>query len=243
MFAYRGNAASRYGQFRSELDGANTPSEVLDVLARQLPTQNALTAAILSPEDQQSKSNLPSYHIQHKAFWSEYVLLYRANVEPLSRVLRLSPHPLALSDVQRHTRLNMRTASFQHLLAAHGMNDAFAVPLIDRQLRFSMAVFAGNNLVLRPTDRFLMTRLAGDTAACLGATSTKQPHHLRLTERQMEIASWLIAGKSDWEIGEILRISPKTVNYHVENIKQTYGVRSRSQFIAAIVHEGGLRPE
>ena len=61
-----------------------------------------------------------------------------------------------------------------------------------------------------------------------------------LSPRQREIAAWVVAGKSDWEIGTILQISHKTVNYHVENIKRVYGVRSRSQFIAAIVRDGGL---
>lgn len=52
-----------------------------------------------------------------------------------------------------------------------------------------------------------------------------------LTRRETEIARWLAAGKSDWEIGQILRISAKTSNYHVENIKKKCGVATRAQAV------------
>ena len=42
-----------------------------------------------------------------------------------------------------------------------------------------------------------------------------------------EVLQWAAVGKSDWEIGEILAISEKTVNAHIENVKRKYGVTSR----------------
>jgi DNA-binding CsgD family transcriptional regulator len=54
-----------------------------------------------------------------------------------------------------------------------------------------------------------------------------------VTPRETEILSWVAAGKSDWAIGQILRISGKTVNFHVENAKRKLGVGTRVQ--AAVV--------
>lgn len=50
-----------------------------------------------------------------------------------------------------------------------------------------------------------------------------------LTEREREIVQWLQRGKTNWEIGQILRISDKTVKNHLHNIFAKAGVRNRVQ--------------
>jgi DNA-binding CsgD family transcriptional regulator len=50
----------------------------------------------------------------------------------------------------------------------------------------------------------------------------------RLTSRELEIFRWIAVSKSDWQIGHILMISPKTVNYHVENAKRKLNVATRA---------------
>jgi len=54
-----------------------------------------------------------------------------------------------------------------------------------------------------------------------------------LSQRELEIVSWIATGKSDWDISQILGISPKTVNYHVEKVKKNmpsaHGCRRLSQ--------------
>lgn len=58
---------------------------------------------------------------------------------------------------------------------------------------------------------------------------------VELTSREAEITRWMAAGKSDWEIGQILRISSKTVNFHAENIKRKCGVATRVQAVVALL--------
>ena len=50
-----------------------------------------------------------------------------------------------------------------------------------------------------------------------------------LTRREIEVLAWIAQGKSDWQVGQILMISRKTVNYHVERVKQKLGVATRMQ--------------
>ena len=59
-----------------------------------------------------------------------------------------------------------------------------------------------------------------------------------LSAREVEIVYWISIGKSDWDIGQILGISPKTVNYHVEKVKRKYAVSTRIQAIVAVVKDG-----
>ena len=62
-----------------------------------------------------------------------------------------------------------------------------------------------------------------------------------LTTREIECLNWAAEGKSDWEIGQILHISSKTVNYHIENIKRKFGVPTRVQAIVSAFRYGKLR--
>ena len=64
--------------------------------------------------------------------------------------------------------------------------------------------------------------------------------HVRLTDREVECLQWIAAGKSDWQIGKILNISQKTMNYHVENVKRKFGVATRIQAVVAAMQQGQL---
>lgn len=53
-----------------------------------------------------------------------------------------------------------------------------------------------------------------------------------LTPRDRVIIELLADGKTDDEIGAMLSITGKTVNYHVESIKRRFGVHTRIQVVA-----------
>jgi LuxR family quorum sensing-dependent transcriptional regulator len=59
-----------------------------------------------------------------------------------------------------------------------------------------------------------------------------------LSPRQREILTWVAAGKSSWEIGEILNISQRTVEWHVRQIMLELNVKSRAQAVALALREG-----
>jgi LuxR family quorum sensing-dependent transcriptional regulator len=60
-----------------------------------------------------------------------------------------------------------------------------------------------------------------------------------LTDREIECLHWAARGKTNAEIGAIIRISRHTVNSHVESAKRKLGVATRVQAVA-IAHRLGL---
>lgn len=52
-----------------------------------------------------------------------------------------------------------------------------------------------------------------------------------LTGRQLEILSWVLEGKSAWEIGMILGISGRSVDGHLRRIYLRLDVRTRLQAV------------
>lgn len=63
-----------------------------------------------------------------------------------------------------------------------------------------------------------------------------------LSPRERECLHWIAAGKSDWEVGQILSISEKTVSTHIDRIKHKLGVASRTQALVAALRHGALSP-
>ena len=49
-----------------------------------------------------------------------------------------------------------------------------------------------------------------------------------LTPRESEVLSWLAKGKTNKDIADILGLSPRTVNKHLEHIFDKLGVETRS---------------
>src|ERR1039458_5065331 len=61
------------------------------------------------------------------------------------------------------------------------------------------------------------------------ARSTIWPKQVGLRECEVETLTWAARGKTFWEIGEILGLSKRTVEFHLENARRKLGVPTRTQ--------------
>jgi len=64
---------------------------------------------------------------------------------------------------------------------------------------------------------------------------------LKLTQREAEVLLWVARGKSNRDIAEILTLSPRTVNKHLEQIFTKLGVENRTSAAALAVRTLGFR--
>ena len=83
------------------------------------------------------------------------------------------------------------------------------------------------------TEAFAKSRARLDDAEAPGAP---------VTPRQLECLRWVQAGKSAFDIGVILGISPRTVDTHVLEACARLGVRTRMQAVLAAIEIGILSP-
>lgn len=61
-----------------------------------------------------------------------------------------------------------------------------------------------------------------------------------LSPREMEVLKWTSAGKSAWEIGQILSIAESTVNAHLSRVRCAFGVSTKAHAIARAAMLGML---
>jgi LuxR family quorum sensing-dependent transcriptional regulator len=80
-----------------------------------------------------------------------------------------------------------------------------------------------------------MTLYAADRICRLRAAQSAQKPVL--TNRQREVLTWAAAGKSAWEMGEILNISTRTVEEHAQQALERLGAVNRTQAVAIAIRD------
>jgi DNA-binding NarL/FixJ family response regulator len=78
----------------------------------------------------------------------------------------------------------------------------------------------------------LSLQRAGEAAASRLATAA-------LTPRETEVLSWVAKGKTNRDVGDILGLSPRTVNKHLEHVFEKLGVETRAAAAALASRELG----
>jgi len=82
------------------------------------------------------------------------------------------------------------------------------------------------------TSRILWSARAASQPPIL--TLNDEPAHemlsarFQLTEREVEVLRWVACGKTNRDIGDILGLSPRTVNKHLEHVYVKLGVETRT---------------
>ena len=62
-----------------------------------------------------------------------------------------------------------------------------------------------------------------------------------LTPREMDVIQLLAEGLSNKEMAHILSVSPRTINFHLDNIYSKLGVSSRTEAAVYALRQGWVR--
>ncbi|WP_159587937.1 helix-turn-helix transcriptional regulator [Chelativorans xinjiangense] len=131
--------------------------------------------------------------------------------------------------------------------ASHfGIRCGFTIPIHDHRGLFAALTFASDErrpLLFRIIDRYeralqLMAILFHSHARCTLAEGGVVDG-VRLSRREHQCLQWAAQGKSAWDIGRILGISPRTASFHLDNARKKLEVRT---IIQAAVRLARSRP-
>jgi len=67
-------------------------------------------------------------------------------------------------------------------------------------------------------------------------------NNVQFTCRELECLKWSAAGKSSWEIGQMLNCTEATVNFHFSNIRRKFKTKTRQQAIVRAINLGIIHP-
>ncbi len=175
-----------------------------------------------------------------KGWLSNYTAKNYTHVDPLRRMNRNQPTAFAWDMAQWDSCPTARDWCADNRTS--GVKRGITIPDHSGG-RLKIITLCGYETELHPHDRIAL-HVAGlemmNRVRELGiAPARERP---RLSPRERECLQWIAAGKTDWEIGEILSLSGKTVNIYVERAKQKLGVQTRSQAIVQALRQGMIAP-
>lgn len=154
---------------------------------------------------------------------------------PVAREIRRRSRPYTWSEVTSARRIGEAEQQVMDHARHFGLREGLIVPLPRGGEQIAFVSFAGPSVEMNGTVRDALTALARSLHGEFSRVALERP---RLTRREAEILQWIANGKSDWQIGQILSISAKTVNYHVENTKRKFAVATRLQAVVRAVQAG-----
>lgn len=105
-----------------------------------------------------------------------------------------------------------------------------SIEIGDRLLEFSFVSSTGSDEFL-----FRVTEQHTDREVQLREQAEMLQQALALTAREAEVLLWISRGKSNRDMSEILGISPRTVNKHLEQVFTKLGVENRASAAAKAV--------
>ncbi len=171
--------------------------------------------------------------------WSEeWTSVYLEKVfaeDPLVHEARRRLSPFTWSELWAEGDLPQAVRDVIELGRQRGWQEGFAVPIHGPGGYLGLVSFAGGPAALSVVDRALLLALAHAAhqrgKALYGA---KIDATINLTRRELQAMRWVSRGKTDAQIGAILKLSATTVHYYVEQAKRKLGVRSRSQAVSEL---------
>jgi DNA-binding CsgD family transcriptional regulator len=156
--------------------------------------------------------------------------------DPTVLHMNASPFPFRWSDNYAHTTSRQRRmiAAMQEV----GMREGLAVPVYRPcGVSAGVSIAAGERYDLSPGDEralHMASLYLHSRMEALQAEVTSPPLR-KLTPRERECLNWIAAGKTDWEISQILNISAQTVHGYVQNALTKLGARTRAQAVALAI--------
>ncbi len=83
--------------------------------------------------------------------------------------------------------------------------------------------------LLMPHLHCAIVKVTANKCPSVLSTTARNGRIKPLSKRELEVLEWLQAGKTNWEIGNIMQVSPLTIKNHVQNILRKLDVENRGQ--------------
>lgn len=171
-----------------------------------------------------------------------YVEQGLATRDPLVFAARRRIAPFLWDEIRSDPHMPDDSQAMFAFADSYGFVDGYSVPihgpggyqgLVSMLARKRLALSAHDRAVLEVMARTLHERCR--VTEGLGNAGIETP---KLTQREVECMRWVAAGKTNWEIGQVLGISGSTVHFHVERVKKKLNKTTRTEAVAILVLHG-----
>jgi DNA-binding NarL/FixJ family response regulator len=117
----------------------------------------------------------------------------------------------------------------------------FLTALADRDTELKGRRLGADDYVTKPIDYERLVFIIN--ARLDGVARTKlSPRLVKLNAREIEVLTWVTRGKTSIEIARKLRLSKRTVDFHVDNARIKLRAATRTEAATKVVTSGLIKP-
>jgi DNA-binding response OmpR family regulator len=149
--------------------------------------------------------------------------------EGLAAILKIMPD-LVLSDISMPVMSGFELLERLVTLAPQfaKMPFVFLTALTDRDNELKGRQLGADDYITKPID---FEMLAAIISARLAGVARNElwPKAIALNEREVEVLTWAARGRTSTEIGQILGLTKRTVDFHIDNARQKLGAATRTE--------------
>jgi DNA-binding NarL/FixJ family response regulator len=149
--------------------------------------------------------------------------------EGLAAILRLMPD-LVLSDISMPAMSGFELLERLTALAPRfsRMPFVFLTALTDRDNELKGRQLGADDYVTKPIDFDLLDTIIVARLKAV-ARAGLLPKTILLNDREVEVLTWVARGKTSSEIGQILGLTKRTVDFHTDNARNKLGAATRTE--------------
>ena len=179
--------------------------------------------------------------------WFErYVQQNYVHVDPVIHRTKMSDEAFVWSEALAGKPISRASQRVMNEATEFGMMDGYSVPLHSVGGFQAIVTFGARKVDLSNEQRgalhiisiYAHNRLRNFLAE---ATDRRAAAAVKVTPREREVILWCSGGKTNWEIGQILGISEKTVQHEIASASRKLNSVNRAQLIAESIRLGIIR--
>lgn len=174
--------------------------------------------------------------------WTDYYLskCYE-QVDPVIDTARRANGPFRWGPEAWRGELDNRQRELLEEAAHFGIRSGFTIPIHDSVSRIAAVTFAAdqhqsrfNSAILRHQSALRFLAILFHSQARMRLVPNRFVSGVLLSPREYECLEWVAKGKSTWEIGRILGIAQRTVEFHLDNVRAKLDVKTITQAVAKL---------
>src|SRR5579872_5543379 len=159
------------------------------------------------------------------------VILAHDGREGLAAILRIMPD-LVLSDISMPAMSGFELLERLVALAPRfaRMPIVFLIALTDRDNELKGRQLGADDYVTKPIDFDMLGAIITARLAGIARTGLR-PKPVELNDREVEVLTWVARGKTSLEIAQIVGLTKRTIDFHIDNARAKLGAATRTEAV------------
>lgn len=239
----------RISEFIEGTNRASSSQEIFHLFGRAIKDvgfDRAIYVVVSGPPGQDLRRT-PGFVLSYPEDWASYYFEHDLDkVDPVTLFSFYAPGPFLWSDLPKFMKLTKIQQTCLDMGSEAGLRNGVCIPLRGALGEHAEIGIASSDPSVDPKENLdlltlLATQFKNSYTRFVGAEATRSSRY-HLTRREKEVLTWCYAGKSSWDIGELLGVSESVINFHVKNAKNKLDCSTRIACVLKAIRHGLIFP-